>query len=230
VHQNRFHAHDVWHHTLAAVDATAAISPIGPTWIVRLAALLHDVAKPRTAAPRDDAPAENTFYRHELVGADMTDQILRRLKLSTRDRDHVVGLVKNHMFWYAPEWSDGTVRRFISRVGTESLDDLFALREGDVRARGRGEEPADEVAELRRRIAVELEQAAALKVSDLAIGGADVMRLLSCRPGPIVGEVLRRLLERVLDDAQLNTYERLEALVPEIAREIAAPAQPDAPK
>jgi tRNA nucleotidyltransferase (CCA-adding enzyme) len=228
--QNRFHAHDVWQHTLAAVDATAAISPVGPPWIVRMAALLHDVAKPRTAAPREDSPTEKTFFRHELVGAEMSDQILRRLKLSTRDRDHVVGLVKNHMFWYAPEWSDGTVRRFISRVGIEALDDLFALREGDVRARGRGEEPAVEIAELKRRVAFELEQAAALKVSDLAIGGADVMRLLECRPGPIVGEVLRRLLERVLDDAQLNTYERLEALVPEIAREIAATPQPGAAK
>ncbi|HZS36106.1 MAG TPA: HD domain-containing protein [Polyangia bacterium] len=223
VTQNRFHAHDVWHHTLAAVDETVALSPMGPPWIVRLAALLHDVAKPRTAAPREDSPTEKTFYRHELVGAELSDAILRRLKLSTREREHVVNLVKNHMFWYAPEWSDGTVRRFISRVGAESLDDLFALREGDVRARGRGEEPSVEIGELKTRIAEQIAQAAALKVSDLAIGGADVMRLLGCRPGPIVGEVLRRLLERVLDDASLNTYERLEALVPELAREAGAP-------
>jgi putative nucleotidyltransferase with HDIG domain len=216
--QNRWHTHDVWNHTLAAVDATCA----DRDWIVRMAALLHDVAKPRTAQPRPESPSENTFYRHEILGAEMSDEILRRLKLSTREREHVVNLVLNHMFWYSAEWSDGTVRRFISRVSAEALPDLFALREGDVRARGRGEEPGVEIDELKTRIARELESAAALKVSDLAIGGGDVMRILDRRPGPIVGEVLRRLLERVLDDAQLNRRETLEALVPDIAREIEA--------
>jgi tRNA nucleotidyltransferase (CCA-adding enzyme) len=213
VHQNRFHAHDVWQHTLAAVDATPG------DWVVRMAALLHDVAKPRTAAPKADSPSENTFYRHELVGADLSDEICRRLKLSNQERERIVNLVRNHMFWYTPEWSGGTVRRFIARVGQEALPDLFALREGDVRARGRGENPGLELDELKARIAEELAQASALKIGDLAIGGADVMRLLGCPPGPIIGEVLRRLLERVLDDASLNTREQLEALVPDAARE-----------
>ena len=217
--QNRFHAHDVWRHTLSAVDETAPLSTTQSPWTVRMAALLHDVAKPRTAAPKEDSPTERTFYRHELVGADLSDAILRRLKVSTREREHVVNLVRNHMFWYAAEWTDGTVRRFISRVGTDALDDLFALREGDVRARGKDESPEKEIGELRVRVADQLRAQAALKVSDLAVGGADVMRVLDCKPGPIVGEVLRRLLERVLDDAQLNTYEKLEALVPELARE-----------
>jgi tRNA nucleotidyltransferase (CCA-adding enzyme) len=115
------------------------------------------------------------------------------------------------------------VRRFISRVGAPALPDLFSLREGDVVARGRGENPGVEIDELKRRIEQQLASAAALKISDLALGGADVMRILACKPGPIVGEVLRRLLERVLDDAELNTYERLEALVPEVAKE-ATPA------
>jgi tRNA nucleotidyltransferase (CCA-adding enzyme) len=224
MHQNRHHAHDVWGHTLAAVDATPLGSAEGPSWIVRLAALFHDVAKPRTAAPKPDAPGERTFYRHEHVGAEMTDQICRRLKLSVREREAAVNLVLNHMFWYSPEWSDGTVRRFISRVGVPAIEDLFALRAGDVRARGRGEEPGAEIDELRRRVAEQMAQKSALKVSDLAVGGADVMRVLGVPPGPIIGEVLRRLLERVLDDAQLNSYDRLEALIPEVARE--AQAQP----
>ncbi|HEY7954718.1 MAG TPA: HD domain-containing protein [Polyangia bacterium] len=225
MHQNRYHAHDVWHHTLAAVDATPLASADGPPYLVRLAALLHDVAKPRTAQPKADSPSENTFYRHELLGAELSDAIARRLKLSTREREHLVNLVRNHMFWYTPDWSDGTVRRFISRVGKEALPDLFALREGDVRARGAGEDPGVEIVELKRRIEEQLVSDAALKIGDLAIGGADVMRLLGCKPGPIVGEVLRRLLERVLDDAELNSYERLQALVPEIARE--AERQPE---
>jgi tRNA nucleotidyltransferase (CCA-adding enzyme) len=220
MHQNRFHSHDVWHHTLSAVDATPLESTAGPAWIVRMASLMHDVAKPRTAAPKPDAPGENSFYRHEHVGGDLADEICKRLKFSTKEREHVVNLVRNHMFWYSKEWSDGTVRRFISRVGKESLDDLFALRAGDVRARGKGEEPGVEIDELKARIDTEIRKESALKVGDLALGGGDVMRILQCKPSPIVGEVLRRLLERVLDDAELNTHDKLEALVPEVAREV----------
>ncbi len=221
LHQNRFHKHDVWQHTLAAVDATALGGD--PPWLVRFAALLHDVAKPRTAAPKEDSPSENTFYRHEHVGADMADAICRRLKLANAERDAIVNLVGNHMFWYTPEWSDGTVRRFISRVGVEHLDALFALRAGDVRARGQGEEPGVEIDELRARVHDEIAKASALKITDLAVGGADVMEVLGCRPGPIIGEVLRALLERVLDDAALNDRDKLRAMIPEVAARPPAP-------
>lgn len=213
--QNRFHKLDVWQHTLATVDGTHLGGD--PPWLVRMAALLHDVAKPRTAAPKQDAPGEHTFYRHEIVGAGMADEICRRLKLSTKEREAIVNLVANHMFWYSPEWTDGTVRRFISRVGVDELPRLFALREGDVRGRGRDEDPGVELDELKARIAAELQKASALKIGDLAVGGADVMEVLGTRPGPIIGEVLRLLLERVLDDATLNQRDTLRALIPEVA-------------
>lgn len=212
--QNRFHAHDVFEHTLHTVDETGG----GP--VVRMGALLHDIAKPRTAAPKPDAPGEHTFFRHEAVGAEMADGICRRLKVSNQDRERIVALVGHHMFWYTPEWTDATVRRFIGRVGVELLPDLFALREGDVRARGHGEDPAVEVAELKERIGREIEAQRALKVTDLAVGGGDVMRLLGCPPGRLVGEVLKALLERVIDEPALNTQETLEKLLPEVAQEI----------
>jgi tRNA nucleotidyltransferase (CCA-adding enzyme) len=224
--QNRHHRYDVWRHTIATVDEARLLTPDEqaatgrPAWIIRAAALLHDVAKPRTAAPKEDAPGERTFYRHEEVGAELSDAILKRLRFSNEERAHVVHLVRNHMFWYSDEWTDGTVRRFLGRIGPENVGDLFALREADVRARGRGEDPEVELAELRTRIARTIAEAQALKVSDLALSGADVMRVLGVGPGRIVGEVLRRLLERVLDDASLNTREKLEALVPELAAEI----------
>jgi tRNA nucleotidyltransferase (CCA-adding enzyme) len=216
MHQNRFHAHDVWHHTLAAVDATEVTGD--PPWLVRFAALLHDVAKPRTAAPKEDSPSENTFYRHESVGAAMAEEICRRLKLANNERDTIVNLVGNHMFWYTPEWSDGTVRRFISRVGVEHLDALFALRAGDVRARGHAEEPGVEIDELEARVAEEIRKESALKITDLAVGGADVMEVLGCKPGPIIGDVLRALLERVLDDTSLNERDTLRALIPTVSK------------
>jgi len=81
--------------------------------------------------------------------------------------------------------------------------------------RGFGEDPERELGELRRRIGVVAAADAALRVTDLAIDGADVMRVLALRPSREIGEVLERLLEIVLDDPTRNTREALEALLPE---------------
>ena len=213
--QNRFHKHDVFGHTLHVVDETKGDA------ILRLGALLHDVGKPRARQPREGAPGEYSFFQHEYVGAEMADAICRRLKLANAERDRVVSVVKNHMFFYEPEWTDGTVRRFVRRVGGhEALDDLFALRAGDVAGRGFGEDPEKELGELRERVAAVASADEALKITDLAISGGDVMRILGIPPGRPVGQILERLLERVIDDPTLNEKEKLEALVPEIAREV----------
>ncbi len=211
VRQNRFHRYDVWDHTMATVDATPGDA------IVRLGALLHDVAKPRTAAPRPDSPDENTFYRHDAVGATMAETILRRLRFSNAERERVVGMVAHHMFWYTPSWTDAAVRRFIRKVGKEALADLFALRAGDVIGRGRGEHPDSELAELRARVDKILVEEQALSIGDLAIDGKDVMAALGIPPGRKVGEVLEALLERVIEDPTLNERDRLLELVPEVA-------------
>jgi tRNA nucleotidyltransferase (CCA-adding enzyme) len=195
--QNRHHAHDVWSHTVAVVDAT----PGDP--VRRLGALLHDVAKPKTAAPKPDAPGEFTFYRHDQVGAQMTDAICRRLKLSNDDRERVTAMVAHHMFWYTDEWTDATVRRFVQRVGAGLLPDLFALRQGDVIGRGRGEDPETELAELRARTERVLAEKQALAIGDLAVTGNDVMEALGVRGGNVMGDTLNALLERVVEDPAL---------------------------
>jgi len=208
--QNRFHKHDVYGHTLAVVDNTRGDA------IVRLGALLHDVGKPRARQPREGAPGEYSFFKHEYVGKDMADAICRRWKLSTADRARVVSMVEHHMFYYTPEWTDGTVRRFVRRVGGETLDALFALREGDVLGRGFGEDPERELGELRRRVADVAAADAALHVTDLAINGEDVMRVAGIPPSREIREILERLLELVLDDPSLNTREKLLELLPTV--------------
>jgi tRNA nucleotidyltransferase (CCA-adding enzyme) len=213
--QNRFHKHDVYGHTLAVVDATEGDA------IVRLGALLHDVGKPRARQPREGAPGEYSFFKHELVGRDMADEICRRLKLPNADRERVVGMVAHHMFFYSTDWSDGAVRRFVRNVGgNEALGPLFALRQGDVKGRGFGEDPEGEIGELRRRIATVADEDAALRVTDLAIGGRDVMQLLGLPPGREVGILLERLLELVIDDPSLNERAKLEALLPGLLDEL----------
>jgi len=205
--QNRFHKHDVYQHILATVDAAI------PDFIVRMAALVHDLGKPKTQAPREDAPGEYSFFRHEQVGAEMAEAICVRLKLPTDQRNQICALVGGHMFFYSPDWTDGTVRRFVKRVGPGLVPPLFALREADVASRGQGEDPQCETRELRARIAQVAAADSALRVTDLAIDGKDVMRVLGIPPSRRVGEILEQLLEKVLDEPALNTRETLETLV-----------------
>ncbi|TMB36926.1 MAG: HD domain-containing protein [Deltaproteobacteria bacterium] len=210
--QNAFHAWDVFRHTSLAVD----YAPAEP--IVRLAALLHDVGKPRAAEP-PGPKGDHTFYRHEFIGEEMAREILLRWKLPHRDVERVALLVREHNWYYRDEWNDATVRRTIARIGPAELPTLWKLRRADLRARGRlVDEGLQNQTRLEARFEAELQRASALKISDLAIGGRDVMNALSVPPGPVVGQVLAKLLERVLDEPDLNTRERLLGLVPEAAR------------
>ncbi len=213
--QNRYHAYDVWRHTLRCVDFT----PRDLT--LRLAALLHDVAKPRSAAPREGAPGEHTFYDHERIGARLGSEILLRLRFPKREVERVALLVREHNWHYLPDWTDATVRRTLARIGPAELPALWGLRRADLQARGRlVEEGLANQAQAEARFAQELFRASALKVSDLAISGEDVMRELAIAPGRQVGQVLSRLLDRVLDDPELNTRPALLRLLPEVSRQL----------
>lgn len=211
--QNRYHAYDVWRHTLRTAD----FSPPDP--VVRLAALLHDVAKPRTAAPKEGAPGEHTFYDHEKVGATLAAEMMQRLRFPRRETERVALLVREHNWHYLPEWNDSTVRRTLARIGPSELPALWSLRRADLQARGRlVEEGLVNQKQAEERFAAELARKSALRVTDLAVNGQDVMRELKIPPGPRVGEVLAQMLDRVLDDPNLNTRDHLFRLMAEAAR------------
>jgi tRNA nucleotidyltransferase (CCA-adding enzyme) len=132
----------------------------------------------------------------------------------------VVHLVQNHLVFYEDGWSDAAIRRFVRKIGPDALEDLFAVMRADAHGRGipaATAEDLDRIGRLRQRVAAVLEAQAALKTSDLAIDGRDVMQALGIEPGPKVGKVLAALLERVLDDPSLNERDRLLALLPEVA-------------
>lgn len=208
--QNKWHAYDVWNHTMHVLDESEG----GP--IERVAALLHDVAKPRTRT-HSEKTGDWTFYNHERVGADMAANWLRAYRFSNEERETVVALIRHHLICYAPDWSDAAVRRFIKRVGAERVDALLRLGHAD--ALGKGRNVDDELAglrELRDRIDAEVERGNALTTGDLAIDGHDVIQALDGQAGPVVGQVLRALLERVLDDPTLNTRDKLLKLVDEV--------------
>ncbi len=191
VPQNKIEGEDLFDHTLRAVDAAPQTRPV-----IRLAALLHDIGKPGTI---DDGP----FRGHETVGAELAEALLDRLHAPRATTERVVHLVRNHMFTYEPEWGDAGVRRFIQRVGTDAIDDLFALREADHVGSG---VPLDahELGSLRARVDAELAASVVLDRSRLAVRGDDLMRELGLPAGPRLGRILDSLLDRVIADPKLN--------------------------
>ena len=209
--QNRWHAYDVWNHTMRVLDESEG-DPVE-----RVAALLHDVAKPRTRA-RSDKTNDWTFYHHESVGADMADRWLRDYRFSNSERELVTGLIRHHLICYSSEWTDAAVRRFIKRVGPGHVDPLLRLGEADALGKGRNvEEELAALSELRGRIDRQLEEGGALSTKDLAIGGNDVIPLLDGGAGPAVGRILRALLDRVIEDPTLNTRDKLLPLAEQLA-------------
>ena len=212
--QNRWHAYDVWGHTMRVLDESVG-DPVE-----RIAALLHDVAKPRTRA-MSDKTKDWTFYHHEKVGADMAGQWLRDYRFSNQERSLVVDLIAHHLICYTNEWTDAAVRRFIKRVGTGTVDPLLRLGEADALGKGRNvEQELESLKELRGRIDAAIEEGSALTTQDLAIGGNDVVEHLEGGAGPAVGQILRSLLDRVIEDPSLNTRNKLMPIVEELASDI----------
>lgn len=210
--QGSAYALDVYGHALASVEACRADLPL------RLGALLHDVAKPRTAVA-DSGTTGVEFPGHEIAGAALATQILDRLKFPRRLVEAVESLVLHHRLYRLETASDGDVRRFIAAVGEKNVETHFALAEAN--CRGRGTEVQRRLEDLRRfraRVDVILRAHPPLDARALAINGAEIMRILGVSPSPAVGEATRFLLERVLDDPELNSGDSLAAILRNWAR------------
>lgn len=210
--QNKWHSYDVWRHGMECMDACVG-DPI-----LRIAALLHDVGKPRTRA-FSEKTQDWTFYDHDKVGAEVAHPICTRLRFSNDERDRIVALVRHHLFHY-DRWSDAAVRRWIRRVGKDRIEDLYLLNEADLRGKGPiSEEDLAPLAALKAHVAKVLAEGAALSTRDLAINGHDLMKEVGLAPGRMIGEVLETLLEVVTAEPALNTREELLRRAREIAKE-----------
>jgi len=197
VEQNRYHAYDVYYHSIYSCDAAPKENPL-----VRLAALFHDIGKVQTKRKGDDGDC--TFYNHEVIGARMVRRIMKRLKFSNMEIDKVNNLVINHMFHYTNEWTDGAVRRFMRKVGVENLPELFILREADRSGNGSRFGIPEPIKKLQERIGLIIEAENAITVTDLDINGNIIMDAFDLKPGPVIGNILKELLELVLDNPEIN--------------------------
>lgn len=206
--QNEYHPDDVFVHSLKSCDGAPR-----DNLAVRWAALLHDVGKvDAKQVVRDERGERVVFYGHEKIGGVVTGRVLERLRYAKAFVRRCRALVEHHMFNYEAEWKDATVRRFMRNVGEAYLEDLFLLREADCRSRGLDEEIA-RVEELRARVDREVAARHTIRTEDLAVNGRDVMAVCGIDGGPEVGEVLERLLERVIEEPSLNDRKRLIELL-----------------
>lgn len=211
VRQNKHHIYTVFEHNVRSLDY-AAKHHFSLT--VRLAALFHDVAKPRTKRGEGD---DATFYGHQVVGERMVLEILDKLHFPKEIVEKVALLAREHMFVYDPETvTDAGARRLIRRVGKENIEDLFKLREADRIGSGVPKAQPYRLRHLKFRIEKVSNDPISAKM--LKVNGEDVMLVANIQPGPEIGYILAVLLEEVLDDPAINVKEVLVSRIKELSR------------
>ena len=198
----------------SAVDAgprTPAFT--SPDFIVRFAALMHDVGKPRTR--RFDSSGGVTFYHHDVVGAKMTAKRMRALAFDKDTLTKVARLVELHLRFYGygdAGWTDSAVRRYVTDSG-DLLTRLHILTRSDVTTRNRrkANRLARNYDELEQRIAA-LAQKEALDAIRPELDGTRIMEILGIPPGPLVGQAYRFLLELRLEEGVVGEEEAARRL------------------
>jgi tRNA nucleotidyltransferase (CCA-adding enzyme) len=197
-----------WARTLAAVDAV-------PTsrLRLRLAALLHALGV--AAARTRDLRGGWRYVGHEQFGARKAQEVLQRLKASNADIERVATLVAKQSDLFPPDAPPAGIRRWLTHVPPDLVYDLFRLRVALWRAYPveRGDADLRARWSAARRV---LATQPALNVTDLAIDGGD-LKLLGLQPGPRYGEILRALLDRVIDNPELNDRDTLTKLASDLA-------------
>jgi poly(A) polymerase len=212
VDEHRRHK-DVYAHTLTVLDQAIALETDGPDLVLRLAALLHDVGKPKTKAIGPGGKV--SFHHHEVVGAAMARQRLAELRFPKDVVDDVSRLVELHLRFHGyadGEWTDSAVRRYVRDAGP-LLDRLHKLTRSDCTTRNATKARALAAAydSLERRIA-ELAAQEDLERVRPDLDGNEIMQVLGIGPGPRVGRAYRHLLELRMEHGPLGRDRALEEL------------------
>jgi putative nucleotidyltransferase with HDIG domain len=202
----QYHRFTVFRHNMETLDR------VEPDPVLRLTALLHDIAKPRV---REKIAGKFRFYGHDKASAGLAREIMERLRFGNEMIDRVTHLIAHHMrdLDYSREWSDGAVRRFIRNLGEENVPFFLSFREADILAHGIMDKKLSVFWELKERIRRLLASPFPKKKPELAIDGHKVMEVLGLNPGPLIGRILDILMEKVTDDPGLNTEESLVSLL-----------------
>ena len=217
IEQDKQPGDDVFSHTMRALDAGRSDSAVEHKGNLELlfAILLHDLGKARTA--QYHPPSRRVvFFGHQMVSVKMAKRWMDRMKLASTglNPQHILKLIENHMFETKASYTDRAIRRFVAKVGQDLVFKLLDLRIADNRG-GKHPHGIKGVLRLRTRIRQELAKKPPFGPRDLAINGQDIMAL-GVAEGPAVGHILKKLVDIVLNDPDLNTREHLLALVREM--------------
>ncbi len=212
VDEHRRHK-DVYVHTLTVLEQAIGLEPDGPDLVLRLAALLHDIGKPKTKSIDPDGKV--SFHHHEVVGASMTRTRLSALRYPKDVIDDVSALVKLHLRFHGYSggtWTDAAVRRYVHDAGP-LLDRLHLLTRSDCTTRNARKAAALASAydSLEQRIA-ELKEQEDLAAIRPDLDGNEIMEVLELSPGPLVGEAYRHMLELRLERGPMTRDEAVIAL------------------
>lgn len=210
-HDNPHHCYDIYEHTLIAVES------IDPDPTLRFAMLLHDCGKP--AVKKFDENGVAHFYGHQRISAEISAQILARLKVSNKFRDEILFLVSNHDRWELYENTE-KMPRYLSKFGLDGVLKLLKVMRADVLAqspeyRYRLDQIAD-AEEIAKNLAA---QKPCLSLSELQINGRTLMDI-GIPQGRKLGAVLAQLLDEVIDGVTKNTQEALTTRAREIYSEM----------
>lgn len=208
------HRHkDVYEHSLTVLEQAIALEEGGPDLVLRLAALLHDIGKPRTR--RFEPDGRVSFHHHEVVGAKMTKKRLTELKYSNETVKDVSRLVELHLRFHGygtGEWTDSAVRRYVRDAGP-LLDRLHKLTRSDCTTRNKRKASALSRAYdgLEQRIA-QLQEQEELDSIRPDLDGNQIQEVLGVRPGPVVGRAYKFLLELRLENGPMGHEAAVSAL------------------
>ncbi|MDO8529294.1 MAG: HDIG domain-containing protein [bacterium] len=210
VKQNRHHIYTIYKHSIMSLKFCPS-----KKLSVRLATLLHDIAKPQT---KRGEGLYATFYNHDHIGAKVAENILKRLRYQNEIIAKVKLLVDNHMFYYNPdEVGESSVRKLIRKVGLENMKDLIELRMAERLGSG---VPKAKPYKLRHlEYIIEKVSHDAISVKMLKINGNDLMQILKTKPGPKIGAILDVLLSEAIEDPEKNNKEYLSKRALELSKE-----------
>ncbi|MEV4432011.1 CCA tRNA nucleotidyltransferase [Streptomyces sp. NPDC049585] len=212
--RDEHHRHkDVYEHTLTVLEQAIDLETEGPDLVLRLAALLHDIGKPRTR--RFEKDGRVSFHHHEVVGAKMTKARLTKLKYSNEMVKDVSKLVELHLRFHGygtGEWTDSAVRRYVRDAGP-LLERLHKLTRSDCTTRNKRKANALSRAYdgLEERIA-RLQEQEELDAIRPDLDGNEIMTILGIKPGPAVGKAYQHMLELRLEHGPMSHEAAVAAL------------------
>ena len=210
-HDNPHHCYDIYEHTLIAVES------IDPEPTLRFAMLLHDCGKP--AVKKFDENGVAHFYGHQRISAEISAQILARLKVSNKFRDEILFLVSNHDRWELYENTE-KMPRYLSKFGLDGVLKLLKVMRADVLAQSpEYRYRLDQIADAEETAKNLAAQKPCLSLSELQINGRTLMDI-GIPQGRKLGAVLAQLLDEVIDGVTKNTQEALTTRAREIYSEM----------